>query len=117
MPRSGGIFALFSLIYPPFRLGGIAVGRLEAFWIVEVRPFAYNLAELGVARRAEVGEVYVVAYVEVGQHRVEAYVESLQLVVADVQSLEECLVAEVNISKVIPFKVYECEVRHVCYGE
>ena len=89
----------------------------ECLRIVEVRPFAYNLTELGVAYRTEIGEVDIVAYVEVSQHRVEAYIESLELVVAYVHSLKERKVAEIKVGEVIPFEVYESQGRHIADRE
>lgn len=121
-----GCLHIVSLIYPSFRLDGFLfisnyclnifyLKFVEVAWAIEVRPFTYDLTELIVSCDTKIGKVDIVADVEVGQHTVEAYVESLELVVAQVDALEEREIAEVNISKVIPLKVYECEVGDICH--
>ena len=84
---------------------------------IEACPFAYDLAQVIVVDETEVSEVYIVADVQVSQVRVEVEVEHLQLVVADIQSLEEVKIAQCNVYEVVPFKIYKSQHRNIAYSE
>ena len=81
-----------------------------------VVPLAGNHTERVVTDGAEVGN-HVVAAVDVRQCRVKRYIEQGQLVVVAKQTLQEGLVCQSKLGKIVVGAVYEEHLRAVGDGE
>ena len=97
---------------PSARLGGYLSIALP----ILVIPLAGNHPKIRAGNGSHVGN-HVVATVDIGKSLVEGYIEHLKLVVVAKETLQECLVAEGQLSKVVVGAVHEDKLRAVRYFE